>query len=863
MAKRGAKLGTSVLDLDVDDSKFNAGLAKNEQKARAWTDNLGRDVKKGIAQGLGIGGGLLVAQGVAMAIGGIKDVVAGAINAAIEWESAFAGVRKTVDASEEEFADLERAIRDMALEIPIGTTELAGLAEAAGALGVAKKDIAEFTRVTALIGTTTDVSSDQAATSLGQLSNVLGLTSADYERFGSTLVDLGNKGASTESQILEIAARAGAGSKLIGMASHETLAWASAVANLGIEVEAGGSSLQKFFLETAKAVSEGGDKLDTYARLAGTTAAEFTRAWGEDASDALQMFLAGLGELTQGDQLKALEDLDFDDVRITRTLLGLANNADMVGESLDVASEAWEENAALATEAGRRFSTTESKLAVLGNRVNELAITFGENLLPALVDIATFGVEQIEFFVRDVVSLVDSVADTSRGIDMYFGQMGKTVEDWANESGRDVGEAKDAVLEYMNTTGASLEEAIAAVELYGTGNAAALEAQGAAWEAYQAQIAGAVHGATAAVEGGVDPLTTAMDDIEQGITAEAQEARDNAIQAMSDMLGGMTSLFETDVALQEAWQALIDRMDDPYTEAERKADVFSQNTIDNIHSAIVSGDPAITADTYTLVNNMLAQIALMEPGALEGGEAVPPAIREGMDAEMQALIDYIEREVTGESLAAMTLDEAEDLGLSGIWAYAQGMRQNEKEAGDAAAAASLAAFMALERQGWEAGGEAIISTWIGGMEKGYQNKKGVIWGIVDGVKKSLGGSLPEEGPLKGDTAARGGLSIGESWVGSLVTAIDSGLAAIESSVGTVGGALTISPMGMPALSGAVGFDAVLHGGSLGDVQSRAETGGRTFAPTLNVTVNGGDPAETEFVVRRVLRDEAIRWDLQG
>src|SRR5680860_1413768 len=158
-----------------------------------------------------------------------------AISAGINYETAFAGVEKTVEGTAAELDVLSTAIRQMATEMPIAATEIAGLAEAAGALGVKKEDILEFVRVTALIGTTTDVSSDQAATSLGQLSNVLGLTNDDYEKFGSTLVDLGNKGASTESQILGITERVGAAAELLGFATEETLAWGSAVANLGIE----------------------------------------------------------------------------------------------------------------------------------------------------------------------------------------------------------------------------------------------------------------------------------------------------------------------------------------------------------------------------------------------------------------------------------------------------------------------------------------------------------------------------------------------------------------------------------------------------------------------------------------------------
>ena len=169
-------------------------------------------------------GAVAATAGVAGLAVGVGMAAKAVVSAGINYESAFAGVKKTVEGSAAELDVLSTSIRQMATEMPIAATEIAGLAEAAGALGVKKDDILEFTRVTALIGTTTDVSSAQAATSLGQLSNVLGLTNEDYEKFGSTLVDLGNKGASTESQILGMTERSGAAAELIGFATEETLA---------------------------------------------------------------------------------------------------------------------------------------------------------------------------------------------------------------------------------------------------------------------------------------------------------------------------------------------------------------------------------------------------------------------------------------------------------------------------------------------------------------------------------------------------------------------------------------------------------------------------------------------------------------
>src|SRR5690606_8832413 len=111
---------------------------------------------------------------------------------AIDFETAFAGVRKTVDATESEFAELETGIREMAKEIPVAATEIAGVAEAAGQLGIEKENILEFTRTMVDLGVATNMSSDQAATSLARLANITQMPQSEFDRLGSTIVELGN-----------------------------------------------------------------------------------------------------------------------------------------------------------------------------------------------------------------------------------------------------------------------------------------------------------------------------------------------------------------------------------------------------------------------------------------------------------------------------------------------------------------------------------------------------------------------------------------------------------------------------------------------------------------------------------------------
>src|SRR5690606_25734010 len=155
----------------------------------------------------------------------------------------FAGVRKTVDATEAEFAELEKGIRDMAKEIPAAATEIAAVAEAAGQLGIQKNAILGFTRTMVDLGVATNMTSDQAATALARLANITQMSQQEFDRLGSAIVALGNNLATTESEIVEMGLRiAGAGAQ-IGLTEAQILGFAAALSSVGIEAEAGGTAI--------------------------------------------------------------------------------------------------------------------------------------------------------------------------------------------------------------------------------------------------------------------------------------------------------------------------------------------------------------------------------------------------------------------------------------------------------------------------------------------------------------------------------------------------------------------------------------------------------------------------------------------
>ena len=110
-------------------------------------ENLNADIKGHVAEGKALGKTLTDVGGKIKTVGSTISSVGSTLTryvtapivglgtvstkAAIDFESAFAGVRKTVDATEEQFAELEKGIRQMSTELPASAEEIAAVAEAA------------------------------------------------------------------------------------------------------------------------------------------------------------------------------------------------------------------------------------------------------------------------------------------------------------------------------------------------------------------------------------------------------------------------------------------------------------------------------------------------------------------------------------------------------------------------------------------------------------------------------------------------------------------------------------------------------------------------------------------------------------
>lgn len=318
-------------------------------------------------------------------------IVAGGVamfKASMDYESAFAGVRKTVDATEEQFDALSAGIREMAKELPASAVEIAGVAESAGQLGIATEHILSFTRTMIDLGEATNLTSGQAATEFARFANIVGMSQDDFDKLGSTVVDLGNNLATTESEIVSMGMRlAGAGAQ-IGLTEAQIMAFAGALSSVGIEAEAGGSAFSKVMVNLQLAAERGGKELENFASVAGMSAQEFKQAYEQDAAGAIITFIEGLAKAEERGEsaIGVLDEMGITEVRMRDALLRAAGASDVFTDSLNIGTNAWKENTALTEEAEERYKTTESQLKILWDRIKDVAITTGNVLAPALLD---------------------------------------------------------------------------------------------------------------------------------------------------------------------------------------------------------------------------------------------------------------------------------------------------------------------------------------------------------------------------------------------------------------------------------------------------------------------------------------------
>jgi len=371
----------------------------------------------------------LISDGIRRLITGLGDVARTAINTGIEWESSFTNIVKTVDATEDELQTLKKGLLELSTNVATPVNEINDVAAAAGQLGIKVANIEGFTEAMIKLGDSTNMDATTAANELARLAGITGMSQTDFDKLGSTLVELGNNLPTTEGEITSMALRLAAAGDVVGLTEAEILGLSASLSAVGVEAEMGGTALSKALSKMNVATKNGVGKIDTilknsgmsfrelelmyennttqfkkfatsinmtsselatlinakgdlesFAEIAGVTADEFVQAFGEDAIGAFDLFIKGLGDTSDAseDAITMLSNMGITEVRLRDALTRLSNSGGEMTNTIKMATDAWEENSALTEEAERRYETLSSKIVMMKNQLSILAVSIYE-----------------------------------------------------------------------------------------------------------------------------------------------------------------------------------------------------------------------------------------------------------------------------------------------------------------------------------------------------------------------------------------------------------------------------------------------------------------------------------------------------
>lgn len=323
-----------------------------------------------------------------------------AVKASIDYEYAFADVRKTVDATEEEYDRLSASVKKMSTEVAASAEDIAEVMSIAGQLGIENEHLSEFTRTMIDLGNSTNMVAADAASEAARFANIMGMSQSEFHNLGSTLVDLGNHYATTESEIMAMSLRLAGAGKQVGLSEAQILGFAAALSSVGIEAQMGGSAFSKALIKMEVAAETGGDALDDFAKVSGMTSSQFKALWERDAASAFQAFIVGLSQMDEKgvSAIKTLDDIGISEIRLRDTLLRATNATELFSKTQVTANQAWAKNTALTEEANKRYATTKARLTNLKNTALLFARQIGDDMNPTIQQIIDKAGELLQTF---------------------------------------------------------------------------------------------------------------------------------------------------------------------------------------------------------------------------------------------------------------------------------------------------------------------------------------------------------------------------------------------------------------------------------------------------------------------------------
>src|SRR5690625_268378 len=332
----------------------------------------------------------------------VSAATLGAATAAVklggDYEKSFRSVQRTTLTMGDAARELKNELVDLTTTIPQQFDDIANIATLGAQMDVPTENLEKFTETVATFSATTDVSVAKTAMSMGRLAQLTKTPIDSIDRLAASVYHVGINSVATEGQILAIAEQIAVSGNLAGLANHEIIGLSAALASLGVQPEAARGAIMRIFNNIRMGVDEGGDALERFASVSGTSAEGFAKAWLDRPQEAFNMFVQGLERVAEegGSVSGVLKEMGMSNVRDLRVLELLADNTEVYADALADAAQSYGENTALADGYAIEMDNLNDQLTLLMNSFKAMLADIGD--MPLLKDLVKWLLQVSEGF---------------------------------------------------------------------------------------------------------------------------------------------------------------------------------------------------------------------------------------------------------------------------------------------------------------------------------------------------------------------------------------------------------------------------------------------------------------------------------
>jgi len=314
-----------------------------------------------------------------------------AADAAIGFDDALVRVQKTTGLTRVRLRELALGLRDIAVTTSTTAVDLAKIAEEIGKQGVTSvNSILSLVDTFNMLTVATEIGADKVAASMGKIANAFGIDlnteegAKDILLLSNVINRLENNLATTAPEILSGLEKLAQVGSILEFDPAIGAALIAALTAVGFSAEEAGRGIRNATIKLIQHADEVANVMSETEKY--NTTLEVLAAITEDADQVLLDFIAGMAS---GDEkaLALAAAIDILGIRGGKSVAGLAGAYETLQTAMALTADELEKNNSLWLEYQRALLSTKSQMAVLRNNANEIAMVFGDTLLPVINEV--------------------------------------------------------------------------------------------------------------------------------------------------------------------------------------------------------------------------------------------------------------------------------------------------------------------------------------------------------------------------------------------------------------------------------------------------------------------------------------------